>query len=553
MSATKPRAIEDTNGTDTAPVSLKRILVALDASPFADKALVEAVRLAGSAGGVVTGIHAYAAKLHDQRFRQMEGGLPERYKKEKEMEHQRIVHDDLITRGLGLISDSYHDAARLVCDAGQVPFKSLSPEGKNYRRIVEAAASGEFDVLALGAQGLGIAPGTTIGTVCERTVRRSPIDVLIIRNPENAIGEGPVVVAIDGSPRSFGALKTGFDLARRLNVKLHAVAAYDPYFHYVAFDKIAVNLSEEAGKTFKFKEQEQLHEEIIDSGIAQIYRSHLDVARTVAQSEGVELVCELLEGKPYNAICAYLKTHKASLLIAGKTGVHADPDLDIGGNAENLMRMSPCSLWLSVSTYTPPFDVVASKTISWTDEAEAKMLKVPETARSMVRIAIQRLAQEKGHTVITSSLIDEATNRFCPDRGGNMHEPQELAWSDEARALLDKNGDPSLAASIRLSAQKRARREDAAMVEAEHVKPFIDDGAAPAPVWEAAALARLSRVPQMVRSMVRRRIEAAAMEEGEGRITLELAEGAIEQSRKSMQVSMHEGGHKMMQNPDTEK
>ena len=33
----------------------------------------------------MTGIHAYAAKLHDNRFRQMEGGLPERYRKEQEM------------------------------------------------------------------------------------------------------------------------------------------------------------------------------------------------------------------------------------------------------------------------------------------------------------------------------------------------------------------------------------------------------------------------------------------------------------------------------------
>ncbi|HHK74455.1 MAG TPA: universal stress protein UspA, partial [Rhizobiales bacterium] len=474
---------DEQNHIDTAPVSLKRILVALDASPFADRALEEAVRLAGSAGGVVTGIHAYAAKLHDHRFRQMEGGLPERYKKEGEMEHQRVVHDDLITRGLGLISESYHDTAQGVCDRADVPFRRLSPEGKNYRRLVEAASSGKFDVLALGAQGLGVTPGGMIGTVCERTVRRSPIDVLIVRNPKMTIGEGPVVVALDGSPRSFGALKTGFDLARRLNVRLHAVAAYDPYFHYVAFDRIAVNLSEEAGETFKFKEQEQLHEEIIDSGIARIYQSHLDVALSVAGDEGIELTTELLEGKPYTAIAAYLEAQGASLLIAGKTGVHADPDLDIGGNAENLMRMSPCHVWLSTSTYTPPFDAVARETISWTDEAEAKMLKVPETARKMVRMAILRLAQESGHTVITTALIEEATKRFCPDRGGRADDAQPMNWSDEARAMLEKNGDPSLSASIRLSAEKRARREKADFVDVCHVRPFIDGGAAPAPVW----------------------------------------------------------------------
>ncbi len=545
MKTTEPQTRIEPTSTDTAPVPLKRILVALDASPFADRALGEAVRLAGAAGGVVTGIHAYAARLHDHRFRQMEGGLPERYKKEDEMEHQRIVHDDLITRGLGLISDSYHDAAQGICDKADVPFRRLSPEGKNYRRLVEAASSGDFDLLALGAQGLGIMPGTLIGTVCERTVRRSPIDVLIIRKPQSTIGGGPIVVALDGSPRSFGALMTGFDLARRFNVKLHAVAAYDPYFHYVAFDKIAVNLSQEAGETFKFKEQEQLHEEIIDSGIAQIYQSHLDVALSVARDEGVELTTELLEGKPYTAIAAYLEAQGASLLIAGKTGVHADPDLDIGGNAENLMRISPCNIWLTLSTYTPPFDAVARETISWTDEAEAKMLKVPETARKMVRMAILRLAQESGHTVITTSLIEEATNRFCPDRGGSAGDVKAMGWSDAAKAMLDKNGDPSVSASIRLSAEKRARRENSAVVEIAHVQPFIEGGAAPAPVWDAAALARLSRVPEMVRSSVRRRIEAHAVEAGEGRISITLAEDVITESRKAMEENMQMGGHKM--------
>ncbi len=102
--------------TNTAPVSMKRFLVALDQSDYANKALEESVKLAGISGGVVTGTHAYAAKLHDKRFRQMEGGLPERYRQEEEMEYQREVHDDIITRGLTIISDSYHDSAQMVCD-----------------------------------------------------------------------------------------------------------------------------------------------------------------------------------------------------------------------------------------------------------------------------------------------------------------------------------------------------------------------------------------------------------------------------------------------------
>ncbi len=529
---------------DTAPVSLKRILVALDASEPANRALDHAITLAGSADGVVTGIHAYAARLHDQRFRQMEGGLPERYRKEEEMERQRVVHDDLITRGLGIISDSYHDSAADLCKKADVPFRRLSPEGKNYRRITEAARSGDYDVLMLGALGLGRTPGAVVGTVCERVVRRSPIDVLIIRDSTRMIGDGPVIAAMDGSPRSFGALMTALDLGRRLGVNVHAVAAYDPYFHYVAFEKIADGLSAEAGETFRFRDQEKLHEEIIDSGIARIYQSHLDVARTVAEAQGTALHTELLEGKPYKALADYAKKTGASLIIAGKTGVHADPELDIGGNAENLMRMAPCNLWLGQVCYTPPFEAVARETISWTDEAEARMTRVPEQARSMVRIAILRLAQESGHTVITASLIDEATRRFCPDRGGRMASGEPLGWSQAAKDLLAGNGDPLLASSIRLSAEKRCRREQGTEVLPEHVRPFVDGAACPAPVWSAAALARLTRVPEMVRSTVRRRVEAAAAEAGLDAISLDLAERAMAESRAAMGEALESGGHR---------
>ncbi len=531
-------------GPGDGPVSLARLLVALDASDHANRALEEAARLARSAGGTITGIHAYAAKLHDKRFRQMEGGLPERYRKEREMEHQREVHDSLITRGLGIISDSYHDTAAPVCEQAGVGYRRLSPEGKNYRRIVEAAAGGEHDVLVLGALGLGAVAGAVVGTVCERVVRRSPIDVLVIRDPKRTIGDGPLVVGLDGSARSFGALKTALDLGRRLGAPVHAVAAYDPYFHYVAFNKIANVLSEEAGQTFRFKEQEQLHEEIIDSGIAKIYQSHLELARSVAAAEDTEIVCELLDGKPYRAIARYLEKVDASLLLLGKTGIHADPELDIGGNSENLLRNAPCHVWLGQATYTPPLESVARETITWTEDAESKMARVPETARNMVRMAILRFAQESGHTVVTSALIDEASHRFCPERGGVMDVDETIAWSDEAARLLQTIGDPAVNTSIRLRAEKRAHRARSSEVRAEHVRPFLDEASTPAPVWSAAALARLARVPAMVRDSVRRRIEARAREAGAGEIGVEIVEAAIAESRRAMEGAMREGGHK---------
>jgi len=550
VSATGPKE------AGTAPASLERILVALDNSDHGNRALTEALRLAKTADGVITGIHAFAAKLHDRRFRQMEGGLPERYRAEEEMGRQREVHDDLISRGLSIISDSYHDVGQRACDQAELAYRRLSPEGKNYRRIVEAAEQGDFGLLALGALGLGAVPASVVGTVCERVVRRSPIDTLVIRDPGKSIGEGPIVVGVDGSDRSFGALITGLEIGRRLGVEVHAVAAYDPYYHYVAFNKIAEVLSDEAGKVFRFKEQEALHEELIDDGLAKIYQSHLDIAKRTAELRGDELTCTLLDGKAYHAILGYLEKVDASLLMVGKTGVHADPALDIGGNAENLLRLAPCHIWLGQRTFTPELDVIAQETITWSEEAEAYLSRAPEFARGMARKAVLRQAQESGHTFITVDIVREVAQRLMPARCKahsikyDQEADREIVWNGEATALIESISDRSLAATVRLRAEKLVRREGSDTVSAAHVRRFLNDSAAPSLNWTAEALARLARVPAPMQDRTRARIEAVAREQGKSDVSLDVVELGMDEARKAMHAAMLEGGHKKLRDEE---
>ncbi len=529
-------------GSRAAPVALARVLVALDQSDHANQALSQIAPLVAAAGGEITGIHAYAAALHDRRFRQMEGGLPERYRRETEMEHQRAVHRDLIGMGLGLISDSYHDAAQALCDGLKVPFHRLSPEGKNYACIVAALETGRFDLLAMGALGLGAIPGSTVGSVCERVVRRAPIDVFVARDRHLRIGDGPIVVGLDGSARSFGALRTGLAIGRRLEVPVHAVAAYDPYYHYVAFNRISGVLDEEKGRVFRFREQEKLHEELIDDGIAKIYDAHLAVARKLAADEGVEIETELLAGKPWQAIRKYLERCGASLLVIGKTGVHADDALDIGSNAENLLRCAPCHIWLGQAEAVPPSDLVAEETIRWSEEAEAALGRAPEFVRAMARMAVVRAAQAQHHTYVTSRFVAEVMKKMMPGAGGGDGPPVQagfarLEWDGEALALLGRV-DASVRDNIRLRAEKSARRDAADAVRAAHVAPLVEGSgngaAAPGVSWSAASLARLMRLPETIRDQVRAAVEDWAREHGAARIEGAVEDAAFAELRRTM-------------------
>lgn len=385
----------DSPHADVLP-SYHSILLGVDSSDYANRGIDDAVTLAETFGSQLTAAHVYAAKMHDLRFRQMEGGLPQQFQQEHELERQRDVHDSLITKGLSIITDAYMDQVQAQAGRLSRPVQRRSLEGKNYRELVRETNSGDYDLLVMGALGLGAVNGSRVGTVCRRVARRSQTDTLVVKQPERSLREGPLVVGVDGSPKSYGALMTALSFAKAWQLEVKVVSAFDPYYHYVAFNRIAGVLSAEAGQVFKFQEQEKLHEEIIDSGLAKIYQGHLAVAQTLAADVGMDIETTLLDGKPHDVILRYLDEIQPSLLLLGMTGIHADPDLDIGGNTEYLLSDAPCAVLLSQRTYQPQVERLAAVSISWTEEAEARMARVPSFVRSMAKLAILRFARTKG-------------------------------------------------------------------------------------------------------------------------------------------------------------
>ena len=130
--------------------------------------------------------------------------------------------------------------------------------------------------------------------------------------------------------------------------------------------------------------------------------------------------------------------------------------------------------------------------MSWTKEAEERMERVPSFVRNMARMAILRYAQDKGHTGISSSIIDEAMALFMPQgarqgmsggRGeeagcrsqklevrsknseegsqkseeGSKEDEEEMLWEVEALWELQKIEDPSVREQVRLRTEKRVK------------------------------------------------------------------------------------------------
>jgi len=394
----------------------KKIYVPVDNSEHSNACVDISIALAKRFGSQLVGSHVYAARMHDIRFKQMEYTLPEEYQDEQELERQRKIHDSLITMGLQLISDSYLEVMGRISEKEGLPFERKTFDGKNFQVLVEDIQNSDYDLVVIGALGLGAVKESLIGSVCERVVRRVKVDTLVIKNTlpwEEQTGN--ILVAVDGSPQSFAGLKTAVALGKAFHKPVEAVAVYDPYLHYAMFNSIVGVLSEKASKVFKFKEQEQLHEEVIDTGLAKIYQSHLEIARHVAKEEGVDLKITLLDGKAFEKILKYVRKEKPWLLVLGRIGVHSDDSMDIGSNTENLLRLVPCNVLLSSRKFIPPIDIKADASIVWTEEANQKMDRVPAMVRGIARTAVLRYAMERGHSIITVSVIEDTMRAVLPE------------------------------------------------------------------------------------------------------------------------------------------
>ena len=345
----------------------------------------------------------------------MEYTLPEMSIDEVELERQRKIHDSLITMGLKLISDSYLDGMSRLCGESGLAFEPRMMDGKHHTEILKDLAGSQHDLVVIGALGIGRARDSVIGSVCERVARQSDRDVWVVKHvPEPDEAErDTILVGIDGSPQSFGALMTAIDLARTFGKKVEAIAVYDPYLHYSVFNGIVNVLTEQAAKVFRFEEQNQLHEEIIDTGLAQIYQSHLEVGRADGQRGGG---LDQENASRRQALPEDPRPRAQDESLAHRAGADWRPQPRRRNGAGEQRREHPPRRELRCPAVhaprVPRLDVRAEETVRWTPEAEARDARA--RAGQGDRPHRRSPGAREGALVITSAVIDEAMDRFMP-------------------------------------------------------------------------------------------------------------------------------------------
>lgn len=366
----------------------------------------------------ITGLHVYSGMFHQFRFKILEEHLPNKYQKEEVLDYQRKIHSVLIERGLELISLEYMKHLNDACHQSGILFEEKLVDGKNSDAIIEQANT--HDIVMMGALGIGSVPGfSTLGSNTRRVLQSVDSDVFIVRKKCDIKN---IIVGIDGSDYSFKVLEHAAQLATHFDAKLHVFSCYNPGLHRVVFQSLANVLSDEAGKVFKFREQEQLHNQVIDHSLENLYQEHLEKSRIITEQYHVPVSTELLKGKPYIKLNEKATEIDADLLIVGRFGMHRGQKERIGSNAERTVELAKTnvlvvSLEKNNRTHNSASDSYQNinehmEKLIWNDDAKKRLENIPSFARPMAILAIERYAREKGINLITPDIMRAARGRY---------------------------------------------------------------------------------------------------------------------------------------------
>ncbi|WP_419941732.1 universal stress protein [Candidatus Palauibacter sp.] len=433
-------------------VMYRELLVPVDNSRESDWAVDRAIEICARSEGRITGSHVYAARLHDIRFRQLEIGLPAQFQEPAEIRRQRKIHDKLIEKGLQLISDSFLDQLHRRCSEAGVTMTRQLLEGINYEEIINEANRGggrlpsligfdpniahnydgsekqradvrlgengrlvaedeeqedklagtsgrDYDLVAIGAHGLGRQERSRLGGVVARALRGIRKDALIVRN-ERPLEGGKWLIGVDGSAYAYKGLRIALEMARKYGAKLYIGSAFDVQYHHVVFNNIKDVLSVQASKVFKFEEQEELHNNIIDKGLLRLCKANIKRAEVMASEyPDVEVETQVLIGKPFDVMLKWAEEIDPSLLIIARHGSHQIEGTDIGSQADNLVHLADTNMLLIGTENVRPEEIPwieedGEAGLEWAPEAEVRILRVPPFALGIARKAVEEFVLE---------------------------------------------------------------------------------------------------------------------------------------------------------------
>jgi nucleotide-binding universal stress UspA family protein len=290
--------------------------------------------------------------------------------------------------------------------------EAVQREGRNYLVLLELAREYHVQLIVLGAFGLGRVPEGVLGSTAQRVLSRAECDVLVARR---GLAGRRLLVGIDGSGEATAALRRAAVWARTLDKDLELAAVYDPFFHDQVFKTMAASFSPERQEEVGLAKQEELHEQIIDDGLGQLYATFLEQAEQQVREQGLEVTSKLLQGKAYRALVEQAGSPEVDLVVVGRFGQHREEAALLGSNSEALVRQCVANVLVTRAVANPVGESVQESPLEWDRDAQTLLERVPAFARFMAKGGVEARVRSRGADHVTrQDFLDLARRMGMP-------------------------------------------------------------------------------------------------------------------------------------------
>lgn len=296
----------------------RKIMLPLDRSQYAERALKTAAALAAQTDGMLLLLHAIPAPTID---------IPE-------VMNYSIHTPDLPSASYQVGGEAYLEgvADRLRRRYPKLPVQTMLVDGDAAGAILDTAAAEKADLIVMSTHGHTGITRWVLGSVSEKVTHHAPCPVLLVRNGRPI---QRVLITLDGSKLAERALAPGLQVAQAFGAAV-TLLSVEQARDYAAMSDVA-NIA--AAALAADADRDAYAHEVSD------YLT--DLARTASKgAQAPAVTTAVRQGDPASAILDYAAEHEIDVIVMsthGRTGLRR---WAYGSVTEKVVRGASCAMFI---------------------------------------------------------------------------------------------------------------------------------------------------------------------------------------------------------------
>lgn len=302
--------------------------------------------------------------------------------------------------------DRLHQDIQQRAHARQIQTTSAILSGHEVQTILHYAAEQGHDLLVIGAQGHSAIWQPFLGSTADKLIYHAPCSVLVVRTPAGKPVWKQCLVAFDGSPHSWRALREGLDLARLLAAAVRI---------------ISVGEGSEDQPPPSTGPLGETNVPAPDPNWQVYFHAIQERALLQARHLGLSARAEVLGGHASSLLIQVAQEHPHDVLILGSTGQEHPWSTTLGSTARKVANEAACSLLIARPRQTQRRvrDLMRTDVATVTEQTElAEVVRLLVDQGTRLLVVIDRARHVLG--VITLSTVlahDQTFQHLAPGQG----------------------------------------------------------------------------------------------------------------------------------------